>query len=164
MARNQYVLPILAASLGLGAVTNGLYGLVSPSAAARVYGVPITDNTYAKGNIDSATVVSKDEAYVYAHGSRNLALGTSVLGLTAFWTLSSTCQISATAAQAVKRCIGITLLAGSVVPIADVWFIRRHLQGEAISGDDAEKGKKSNIGHAVKSFFWVTVGLWHLFE
>ena len=155
------VLPILTALIGSGGFTVGLYSFVSPVSAARVYGIPVSPPAKEKQDSSDSTSasLSKDEAYVYAHGSRNLAIGTSILGLTACWRFSSICQLSPVAAQAVKRCLGITLLAGSMTPIADAYVISRYVGQDDISAQDVQTGKKASKTHAMRSLLWVVVAL-----
>ena len=152
----ETVLPVLTALVGSGGFTIGLYSFVSPVSAARIYGIPVTP---ANEKIAVSTTISKEEAYVYAHGSRNLAIGTSILGLSAFWRFSSICQLSPVAAQAVKRCVGITILAGSIVPSTDAYFIAQHVKQHGLSAQDVSTGKKSSRGHAARSLLWIAVAI-----
>ena len=132
----------------------GLYSFRSPASAAHIYGISIP-----AASQKAPTSISKDEAYVYAHGSRNLAIGTSILGLTAFWQFSSICRLSHVTAQAVQRCVGITILAGSMVPVTDAYFISQYVERSGVSAQDSAHGKKASKAHAMRSVLWIAVGV-----
>jgi Domain of unknown function (DUF4267) len=154
-------LPMMTALIGSGGFIIGLYSFVSPYSAARIYGIPIAappESTVA-ASTEKQTSISKDEAYVYAHGSRNFAIGTSILGLTAYWRFSSLCRFSPIAVHVAKRCIGIAILAGSMVPIADAYVILQHVKQAGLSDEDVQRGKKAGTSHAIRSVAWLAGAL-----
>jgi Domain of unknown function (DUF4267) len=156
-------LPILTALVGSGGFIAGLHSFVFPISAARVYGIPAT--SLPESNITSTSKTSANtwkewqEAYVHAFGVRNLTVGTSILGMTGFWRFSSMCQLSPLAAQAVKRSLGIVLLAGSMTPIADTYFISKYVKQGGISTFEIATGKRASKVHALRSLIWIGVAL-----
>ena len=158
MTSTPVLLPILTTLIGSGGVSIGLYSFVSPLSAARIYGIPLSLSESEKENTQTIST-SKQEAYIYAHGSRNLAIGTSVIGLTAYWRFSSICRRSPVAEQVVKRCVGIVVLAGSMVPMADAYCIARHVRNSGTSSQDVDIGKWASGAHALRSLMWTAVAL-----
>lgn len=62
---------------------------------------------------------------IHVYGIRNLGVGLSTLGLTAFWKLSPTCRMSPLAADAAKKCLGICMMFGTLVALGDAWIVRQ---------------------------------------
>lgn len=143
-------LPTFTTLLGTLGMANGLYSLSSPTEAAEAVGVVVVPSPSASSQKEISSSQSVDgsaKAYIHFMGARNLASGTSLLALTAYWQFSSLCRTSPLAALAVKRSLGILLLTGTTVAFADGVIISRFAREAGISDKAREVGSKAGPGH-----------------
>ncbi|KAK5948812.1 hypothetical protein OHC33_010236 [Knufia fluminis] len=183
-------LALLTTAIGTGGLTVGIYSFINPTAAARIYGVPVTIPSTTLTNIlcsssssstatsEAATLESRDLSFIHALGIRNLTTGLSVLVLSGYWhiTLSTS---SHEVRQAVQRALGIVILVGALVPIVDAWvcwtasrefaeaLTKKSKAGDMKVGDvtneAVEVGRRAGNLHAMRSLVWLAGALWCLF-
>ena len=195
-------LPILTTLIGTGGLTVGIYSFINPIAAARIYGVPVqisgptlTDVLASTSSAASSTSDlppqatqtgdDNDSSYIHALGIRNLTTGLTILSLTAYWhftLVSANPEIR----LAVQRALGIVILAGSLVPVADAWMCwaasrnaaedqaatqcshgRKQIErrpghpGKGGAEQEAvEVGRKAGNLHAMRSLVWIGGAVW----
>lgn len=136
------VLPGLTVLLGTGGVLSGLYSFQSPFEWARQFGVVCSS--------DSKSTLEQ-RAFIQAIGVRNLSSGGSLLALTAFWQFSALCRASPVAVVAVKRSLGLSLLIGTVVAMADSVVLSQLAKGGRLSTEEEKVTTGASKGHAFMS-------------
>lgn len=136
IATHPSLLPFLTALIGTGGFTVGIYSFINPSAAARIYGIPVHDsvNQYSLSAIlgtgkapnvkaNAATQPSGEGlSLIHALGARNFTAGLTVLSLTSYWHFYLAAGLaSSIVRRAVQHALGIVILIGALVPIVDAW-------------------------------------------
>lgn len=152
--------PYIAGAVGSGSLIVGLYAFTSPLNVVRVYGTrplsiaarPTEQNESAK---IQSTSTSWTETLALAHGVRNTATGLSILSLATYFHL----EPSPVAAGAIKRCLGVLVLVGSIIPVGDSIVTARYMAAQDLAQTDRETAKKASAAHATRSIFWVAAGL-----
>lgn len=152
--------PYIAGVVGSGSLIVGLYSFTSPLSAVRVYGTrPLSISARPSEQDESAKVKSVitewTQTLAYAHGVRNTAVGLSIISLSAYYHL----EPSPVAAEATKRCLGVLVLVGSIIPIGDSIVTARYMAAQDLAQIDRETAKKASAVHATRSIFWVAAGL-----
>ncbi|KIX94757.1 uncharacterized protein Z520_09447 [Fonsecaea multimorphosa CBS 102226] len=151
-------LPVLTTLIGSGALIVGLWSFISPESAAAAFGGYMVRAMEASSSPSKADS-SRHMVYIYPHGIRNLALGLSILALTAYWQFGRWSRSSAVVRLTVQRCLGIVITANALTPIVDA----------GVNLWAAEEGKEGDVDrnaarlHATRSVFWIVGGLWCLF-
>lgn len=136
------LLPVLTALIGTGGFTVGMYSFVNPTAAARIYGIPIKTSkpsftsVLASGSAAQCSQSSftsrlsdQDLSFIHALGIRNFTAGLSIIILTGYWHFFLPSQeASSDIRTAVQNVLGIVILVGSFVPLVDSWVCWQHSQ------------------------------------
>lgn len=149
------LLPILTTLIGTGGFTVGMYSFIDPTAAARIYGMPVETSRPSFTSIlasDSAArnprslsvsqPSSQDLHFVHALGIRNFVSGLSIITLTVYWQFFlPSGGASFDVRVAVQHALGIVILVGSFVPLTDAWVCWQHSQN-VYSGHRAERETK----------------------
>jgi hypothetical protein len=91
---------------------------------------------------------------IYAHGVRNVGFGAILIALATLYHS----EPSPVAAQAIKRCLGIALLLGSVIPIGDAVITARHMAAEHVPQSGRDLARKASTAHALRSLVWIGAG------
>jgi len=185
------LLPTLTTAIGIGGLTVGIYSFINPTAAARIYGVPVRTSSATLTNILSsspsastatsgtAILNSRDFSYIHALGIRNLTTGLGVIALTGHWHLTLSPSTTAPAVRlAVQRALGIVILIGTLVPLVDAWVcwtasrhaadtLARERKGGAtkitdLTHEAVEVGRRAGNLHALRSLVWLAGALWCL--
>ena len=151
--------PYIAAAVGSGSLIVGLYSFTSPLNAVRVYGTRPLSTTSQPDASDSpqhkSISTSWTETLALAHGVRNTATGLSILSLAAYFHA----EPSPVAAEAIKRCLGVVVLVGSIVPVGDSIVTARYMAAADVSQGDRDVAKKASAAHATRSVVWVAAGV-----
>ncbi|KAF4978006.1 hypothetical protein FZEAL_5551 [Fusarium zealandicum] len=148
--------PALPALLGLTGVGVGIYSFVSPYDAIRKFG--LRNSSPAKGS-DSAHMEAFQRSVIYGYGIRNVGVGLANLGLVAYWRFSPECRVSPVAALIVQKCLGVCLLAGTVVGLGDAWIMRQFAKEEGVVGEAESDASKASVGHGVTAILIFATGL-----
>lgn len=152
--------PYVAGVVGCGSLIVGLYAFTSPLSAVRVYGTrPLSIAAQPTEQDESAKNQSVgtewSQTLSYSLGVRNTATGLSILGLATYYHL----EPSPVAAGAIKRCLGVLVLVGSIIPVGDSIVTARYMAAQDLAQTDRETAKKASAAHATRSIFWVAAGL-----
>jgi hypothetical protein len=151
--------PYIAGVVGSGSLIVGLYSFVSPLSAIRVYGSrPLADPDSKKSDNSSPSeplIIEWTRTLTYAHGVRNTAMGLAIVSLCGFYHI----EPSPVAANAVKRCLGVLVLVGSMIPFGDSVVTARYMAAQQLAQTDRETAKKASAAHASRSVFWLAAGL-----
>lgn len=141
--------PVTTALFGFMALGGGAWTFLSPGAdAARLFGIVLPRSIAGASTIPAAEEAeNRQRAYIRIHGIRNFASGAGLLGLTAFWTLSSLCRDSPAASEAVKKSFGILLATGSLVGLADGYILSEYKESKGLSSEGQEVATKQSQGH-----------------
>lgn len=157
--------PYVAGLIGSGSLIVGLYSFVSPLDAIRVYGVRPSRHAATmtpKEAVSSGEAELLDEwtrTLAYAHGTRNTASGLASLVVTGLYYR----EPSPVAAKAIKRCLGMLVLVGSIVPIGDTLVTARYMAAHPLQQEDRDVAKAASAAHAARSVIWLmagALGLW----
>ncbi|KAL9105247.1 MAG: hypothetical protein Q9227_009548 [Pyrenula ochraceoflavens] len=163
-------LPTITALFGALAFLGGTYHFTSPIDSAKMFGLtyPTTSSSTDK------KTQAWQKAYVKVHGIRNMASGISSMGLMGFLYLSKFCRDSPVAAQAVRKCIGICLVAGTVAAVGDGYILSRFVREarDEKAEDDDGAGKDKSIalaeekskGHMMMGLPILAIGLGWFFS
>lgn len=151
--------PYIAGIVGSGSLIVGLYSFVSPLSAIRVYGTrPSSGQAQPKKDDDSSLGSLSTEwtrTLAYAHGVRNTAMGLSIISLCAYYHV----EPSPVAANAIKRCLGVLVTVGSIIPMGDAAVTARYMGAQDLAQVDRETAKKASAAHATRSVIWIGAGL-----
>lgn len=140
-------------------IASGLYGFAAPTDADSAFGLVVPRSVSASKHLQAW-----QKAQTYARGIRVFVGGVSIVGMTAFWRFSPMCQASPLAALAVKRCLGIVFLTGTVIAAGDGLIVGQFVQSEeeatsSASQEAKEAGKKASLGHLVMAAPILAVGI-----
>ena len=145
------ILPTLTTLLGLTGLATGANTLLSskPIDAIRPFGLRAPNTTHPSTKDDPLTT-----ALVHTYGIRNFGGALGTLGLTVFWQM----QIKGSIAEGVaKRCLGLSMLLGSVVGVGDALLVNRF--AEKVGGEVGEEAKKAGFGHGIAAVVIAATGL-----
>ncbi|KAF2795754.1 hypothetical protein K505DRAFT_348408 [Melanomma pulvis-pyrius CBS 109.77] len=151
------ILPTIATLLGLTGVGGGVYTFISAQDAIRSFGLrppPSSTKTALSKHADAF-----EQSMIHVYGIRNLGVGLSTLGLTAFWKLSPTCQTSPLAADISKKCLGICMMFGTLVALGDAWIVRQFGKSSELEEEARIEASKASTGHALVSVPILATGL-----
>ncbi|KAM0345082.1 hypothetical protein ACHAPU_006968 [Fusarium lateritium] len=151
-------LPLL---FGLTGTSIGIYSLVSPYDAIRLYGLqkPSSRRSSSKRSSSSTESDAFQKSLIYSSGLRNIGTGLSTLGLYAFWQFSPICQVSPLAGAITKKCMGICFMFATCVGVGDAVVVRQFANKEYVQGAAADKATKSSIGHGISAVLILATGL-----
>lgn len=152
--------PYIAGVVGSGSLIVGLYSFTSPLNAVRIYGTrPLSISAQHTEQDDSPKTKSAVNEWTqtlsYGHGVRNTATGLSIISLATYFHF----EPSPVAAEAIKRCLGVLVLVGSIIPIGDSIVTARYMAAQDLAQADRDTAKKASAAHATRSAFWVAAGL-----
>lgn len=139
----NYTLPALTLLLGSTALYTGYVGTTNPITASRTSGLPLS----------SPTPTATDRALFRAIGVRNIASGATLLGLVGLLGLARWDDFDI-ATTTIKRCIGVSLLAGVTAGTGDGLA----LLGFAEDTGDEEK-KDAGAAHVGMSAVVAAIGV-----
>lgn len=149
--------PYFAGVVGSGSLIVGLYSFTSPLSAIRVYGTRPLTSSPRKAN-DATTEALTTEwtrTLTYTHGVRNTAIGLSIISLCVCYHV----EPSPVAAAAIKRCLGVLVTVGSIIPMGDCMVTARYMAAQELAHVDRETAKKASAAHAARSIIWLAAGL-----
>lgn len=87
-----------------------------------------------------------EKALIQVHGIRNIASGSSLLGLGSYYFFSKRCR-DPVAANTVRKCIGITFLVGSLVGFGDGWILGQFARDGSVTGEVEVLAMDKSKGH-----------------
>ena len=153
--------PYLAGLVGSGSLIVGLYSFFSPLSAIRVYGTrPLMRSAKKDDDLESGSVPAEwTRTLAYAHGVRNTAVGPCIISLCTYYHVEAT----PAAAHAIKRCLGVLVTVGSIIPMGDAIVTARYMAAHGLPQIDQETAKKASAAHATRSIIWIGTGLMCLF-
>ena len=158
--------PYFAALVGSGSLIVGLYAFKSPLAASRVYGTSSVTQDVENDNSERSDVPDKPTAsthaadkewtktLIYAQAVRNVGFGSAIIALAGLYHF----EPSPVAAQAMRRCLGLILCVGSVVPMGDAIVVGNYIAAEGVRQGDRDVARKAALAHAGRSLVWIGVG------
>lgn len=166
ITNHPLALPLLTTLIGTGGLTVGIYSFISPVAAARTYGIPVSDSrttlfsplaSSSKPLEISATTSAaqnptrRELSLVHALGIRNLTIGLTIIILTAYWHFDSAGVVTSPGERRVlQHALGIVILIGAMVPIVDAWVCLTHSR-DVLMRRQKHKGKDDKkdlwLGH-----------------
>lgn len=148
--------PYFAGLVGSGSLLVGLYSLFSPLDAIRVYGTKPSVQSPKKDDSVKPEQLSADwtRTLAYAHGVRNTAVGLSIISLCAYYHV----EPSPVAAHAIKRCLGVLVTVGTIIPVGDAVVTARYMASQELAEIDRETSKKASAAHAARSIIWMGAG------
>lgn len=141
IATHPSALPFLTTLIGLGGLTVGIYSLISPVAAARTYGIPVSDSKITlftplasstkplprSSSTTPQNPTSRELSLVHALGIRNLTAGLTIISVTAYWHFYAAPGFATHGVRAaLQHALGIVILIGAMVPIVDAWVCLGH--------------------------------------
>lgn len=150
MASNihKYLVPGVAGFLGLTGLASGVYGLISPFEAVKVFGLypPSTPST------DHAKAFEGGLANAYA--IRNVGTGLSLISLLLFWSQ----QDDPVRREMVKKCLGLTMMLGTAVGLGDAWLINKFATRKGVVLNEQGGEKNAASGHAITAVVIGSIG------
>ncbi|KAF4997512.1 hypothetical protein FGRMN_3876 [Fusarium graminum] len=155
-------LPLL---FGLTGTSIGIYSLVSPYDAIRLYGLqkPSSSSSSRRSSSRKSSSSTESDAFqkslVYSAGIRNIGTGLSTLGLYAFWKFSPICKVSPLAGAITKKCMGICFMFATFVGVGDAVVVRQFANKDFVQGSAADKATKSSISHGISAVLILATGL-----
>lgn len=138
--------PVVSASLFALSIFGGLYNFSDPIEGAKMFGIAIPASESA-GTKSSSAITATEKAYIKVHGIRNLVNGIGSLGVIAFLRYSSLCQNSPVATEAVRKSLGIMMVAGSLVALVDGLILKQFADEAGLSNDTVELASAKSQGH-----------------
>ena len=154
----QAVFPTLVGLLSVTALGGGIFNFVNPLEGAKGFGL-----LPSKGG-SQATLSPFEQAYIRVHGIRNVGVGLGNFVLLAYWAFSDNPAVG----RIVRTCLGLGIVAGTVVGLGDAWILKQYAKDIAASTADVgdEKGAKEvttlaegkGTGHAVTAMVIFAVG------
>lgn len=153
MALVKSIPPVIAALFGAMGFGGGVYNLREPFEGARMFGLIAPAE---KADV-SSTPESRawQKAYVGVHGIRNIGNALSMLGLLTLWHYAPTPE----AANAIKRCLGCCLIAGTTVALGDGYLLTRFSKEKGVSKEAADLSAKVGKQHTFIAFPILALGI-----
>lgn len=136
----NYALPAATLLLGGTGLFTGYMGGADPEQSSKMSGLPTSSSP------PSAT----DRALFRAIGARNVASGLSILGLMGLYGLARWDELGV-ASTTIKRCIGVCLLLGTSVGIADGNLLVQY--ADEVGGREVEEEREKGRAHMVTAGF-----------
>lgn len=143
------VAPSIAALLGLTGLIVGSRAFFAPLQTIQAFGL-----TPPPAATTSAHAQAFQTSLIKAYGIRNVGNALVGLGLVSAWYL----EVDGARKEAVRTCLGIWAVAGTVVAAGDAWAVGQFVEGEGVVETDVGSGKKAAQGHGIAAALIATVG------